>query len=332
MGVRGARLRPLDEASVLAQGRFHHGDTKNTCRVSGTQGMPSGRVAKPVLNGEFVFLAGWLDQSFWPDGIYTAPTDDALAYDLEAVRTFGMNMVRLHQKVNSERWYSRRPHWGCGDAGRGQKYGHANASTIPFFEHDLVAMIEGRGNHPCIVQWETFNEGDCWAVFDAAGPPHSVNDTVALARRTDWQIDWLTPTRAAAPTTSRRATSTTSTYPDPGDPTPKGNKYAMIGEFGGIGAFVAGKEWVPGKCHTYEKVDTPQDEADTYVKMAAKILSQIGHLSASVYTQITDVELECDGFLNYDRSTKFTPAQTAAIRGANLKLIEASRRFAVRAA
>ena len=48
-------------------------------------------------------------------------------------------------------------------------------------------MIEGRGNHPCIVQWETFNEGDCWAVFDAAGPPRSVNDTVALARRTDWR-------------------------------------------------------------------------------------------------------------------------------------------------
>ena len=98
-------MRPLDEAQCWLKGDSHHGDTKNTCRVSGTQGMPSGRVAKPVLNGEFVFLAGWLDQSFWPDGIYTAPTDDALAYDLEAVRTFGMNMVRLRQKVNSERWY-----------------------------------------------------------------------------------------------------------------------------------------------------------------------------------------------------------------------------------
>ena len=316
------------------KGDSHHGDTKNTCRVSGTQGMPSGRVAKPVLNGEFVFLAGWLDQSFWPDGIYTAPTDDALAYDLEAVRTFGMNMVRLHQKVNSERWYWHADRMGVvvmQDAV--QKYGHANASTIPFFEHDLVAMIEGRGNHPCIVQWETFNEGDCWAVFDAAGPPHSVNDTVALARRTDWQgrlVD--TDSGGGANDQPEGDVNDIHSYPDPGDPTPKGNKYAMIGEFGGIGAFVAGKEWVPGKCHTYEKVDTPQDEADTYVKMAAKILSQIGHLSASVYTQITDVELECDGFLNYDRSTKFTPAQTAAIRDANLKLVEASRRFEVRAA
>ena len=194
-------------------------------------------------------------------------------------------------------------------------------------------MIEGRGNHPCIVQWETFNEGDCWAVFDAAGPPHSVNDTVALARRTDWQHRLVdTDSGGGANDQPEGDVNDIHSYPDPGDPTPKGNKYAMIGEFGGIGAFVAGKEWVPGKCHTYEKVDTPQDEADTYVKMAAKILSQIGHLSASVYTQITDVELECDGFLNYDRSTKFTPAQTAAIRDANLKLIEASRRFEVRAA
>ena len=94
-----------------------------------------------------------------------------------------------------------------------QKYGHANASTIPFFEHDLVAMIEGRGNHPCIVQWETFNEGDCWAVFDAAGPPHSVNDTVALARRARIGQSRLVDTdSAAAPTTSRRATSTTSIH------------------------------------------------------------------------------------------------------------------------
>ena len=65
-----------------------------------------------MLNGEFVFLAGWLDQSFWPDGIYTAPTDDALAYDLEAVRTFGMNMVRLHQKVNSSGGTGTPTAWG----------------------------------------------------------------------------------------------------------------------------------------------------------------------------------------------------------------------------
>lgn len=92
-------------------------------------------------------------------------------------------------------------------------------------------------------------------------------------------------------------------------------------EFGGIGAFVAGKEWVPSKCHTYLKVDTPQEEADRYTSMVTKMIAQRDHLSASVYTQITDVELECDGFLNYDRTNKFTEAQTKAIAAANQKLI-----------
>ena len=62
-------------------------------------------VKAPLLNNQPIFLAGWLDQSFWPDGLYTAPTDEALAFDLVSVKTFGLNMVRLHQKVNSERWY-----------------------------------------------------------------------------------------------------------------------------------------------------------------------------------------------------------------------------------
>ena len=65
-------------------------------------------IVRPHLNGKFTFMAGWLDQSWWPDGQYTAPTDDALKSDITAAKTFGMNMVRLHQKVNSERWYVRK--------------------------------------------------------------------------------------------------------------------------------------------------------------------------------------------------------------------------------
>jgi len=100
----------------------------------------------------------------------------------------------------------------------------------------------------------------------------------------------------------------------------------MIGEFGGIGAFVEGKEWKPKSCHTYLHVDTPAEEASTYVKMAATIASRVDHVSASVYTQTTDVELECDGFLNYDRSNKFSAADTEAIRKANQAIIDAASR------
>ena len=127
-------------------------------------------------------------------------------------------------------------------------------------------------------------------------------------------------------------------------------RFAMVGEFGGIGAFVQGKEWVAGKCTTYLHVDTPGDEAATYVGFAQIIASQQGSMSASVYTQvrvcprglgcvpvgrglgvhssdnggccaqITDVELECDGFLNYDRTAKFTSAQHGTVVSMNQQL------------
>lgn len=96
----------------------------------------------------------------------------------------------------------------------------------------------------------------------------------------------------------------------------------MVGEFGGIGAFVAGKEWVPGKCHTYLKEKTVQEEAAEYVNMTATLIAEVPlGLSASIYTQITDVELECDGFLNYDRSPKFDAATAQTVADANRKLI-----------
>jgi len=121
----------------------------------------SGAKEKPL------FLAGWLDQSFWPDGLYTAPTDAALAFDLQSVKTFGLNMVRLHQKVNSERWYYYADTIGVLIMqDMPQKYGGATSATVNPFMDDLTAMVTGpRANHPSIVQWETFNEGDCYGVF-----------------------------------------------------------------------------------------------------------------------------------------------------------------------
>ena len=285
--------------------------------------LPS-EMPRPALNGEPIFAAGWLDQSYWPDGILTAPTDAALAFDITAIKTFGLNMVRLHQKVNSERWYRAADVAGVlvyQDAV--QKYGHASDATIPLFEADLVAMIHGRGNHPSIVQWETFNEGDCWRVFKT--PPHAVADIVALAKATDWQgrpVD--TDSGGGANGLNVGDVTDIHSYPWPRPVLPTATRYAMIGEFGGLGYFVDGKEWVPGQCHTYLKAETAADEAALYVNMTEMMVHLVPTgLSASVYTQITDVELECDGFLNYDRTSKFTAAETAAVKAANEKLIRA---------
>eukprot|EP01062_Namystynia_karyoxenos_P066681 TRINITY_DN60603_c0_g1_i1.p1 TRINITY_DN60603_c0_g1~~TRINITY_DN60603_c0_g1_i1.p1 ORF type:complete len:745 (+),score=215.99 TRINITY_DN60603_c0_g1_i1:80-2236(+) len=292
------------------------------CRNSQVMG---GVISFPLLNGNFTFLAGFLDQSWWPDGQYVAPTDAALESDLTATKMFGLNMIRLHQKVNPERWYYHADRHGLVIfQDMPQKYGHAQPELIPYFVADLKAMIEGRGNHPCIVQWETFNEGDCWSVFK--DKPYDVAGITQLAKQLD-------PTRLVDTDSGGGANklyiadvNDIHTYPYPGDPQPSKTQYGMIGEFGGIGAFVKGKEWVPGKCHTYLHVDTPADEADAYIKMAKTIEGRVDHVSASVYTQTTDLELECDGFLNYDRTNKFDQNQTQAIFDANQAIIRASRK------
>jgi beta-galactosidase/beta-glucuronidase len=286
--------------------------------------LSTGARKQPLLNGKYTFMAGFLDQSWWPDGQYTAPSDEALASDLEATKMFGLNMIRLHQKVNPERWYYHADRLGLVIfQDMVQKYGGANHETVPLFVEDLKAMVLGKKNHPCIVQWTTFNEGDCWNTFKTT--PYDVKGITEMAKRLDPTRLVDTDSGGGANSFKLADVNDIHDYPWPGNPQPSETQYAMIGEFGGIGAFVKGKEWVPGACHTYLKTPTPSDEASKYIQMAKLIEKRVDHVSASVYTQTTDVELECDGFLNYDRSNKFSDADTAAIREANLAIIRASQ-------
>lgn len=312
-GVQGAgcESQPLCwlKASVESWGQ-------NSCRVAGDMGRPGGTALRPAINNKFTFLAGWLDQSWWPDGEYTAPSDAALAFDVQSVLDFGLNVVRLHQKVNSDRWYYWADKLGVVIIqDMIQKYGGATAATIPDFMVEIKAMIDGRGNHPCIVQWTVFNEGDCEGVFDInattrwvqAYDPHRLVDTNSGGPGNDLHIADVNDIHS---------------YPWPGNPSPSATQYAMIGEFGGVGAFIKGKEWAPGQCGTYLKAKDPQEEADLYAMMAGNITLYRDNpgVSVSIYTQITDVENECDGFLNMDRTNKFSPAQMAQIVAANNKL------------
>eukprot|EP01084_Bolivina_argentea_P296923 511456_1 len=128
------------------------GINNNKCRISGTESVVGGAAVQPLLNGKPLFLAGWLDPSFWPDGIYTAPTDDALKFDLQSILDIGLNGVRLHQKVNSERWY----YW-ADKLGiiimqdMVQKYNATSNETVEPFMDDLTRMINGKFNHPSII-------------------------------------------------------------------------------------------------------------------------------------------------------------------------------------
>jgi beta-galactosidase/beta-glucuronidase len=149
-------------------------------------GAPAHAIVRPAINGAFTFLAGWLDQSWWSDGEYTAPTDDALRFDVQAVKDLGLNTIRLHQKVNSDRWYYYADLLGVVVLqDMPQKYGGSTPATVEPFLAELKAMMDGRGNHPSILQWEIFNEGDCVRSFNAsqvvewakAYDPHRLIDT-----------------------------------------------------------------------------------------------------------------------------------------------------------
>lgn len=224
----------------------------------------------------------------------------------------------LLSRSNSERWYYWADKLGVAvlqDAP--QKYGGASAATVEPFLSDLKAMFDGRGNHPSIIQWELFNEGDCWDVFNVSAvvewatayDPNRLIDTNSGGGANDLHIGNVNDIHS---------------YPWPGNPSPSATQYAMIGEFGGLGAFITGKEWAPGQCGTYLPTPTPADEAGVYVNMTKLLLvsKYTPGVSVSIYTQITDVENECDGFYNMDRSAKFSGGELAAVKAANQALID----------
>jgi beta-galactosidase/beta-glucuronidase len=140
----------------------------------------SNGTVRPGVNGQYRFLTGVLDQGFWSDGLYLAPGDAALAADLLAMKSLGQNYVRVHQKVQPDRWYYHADrlgvlvaqdmvqHYGDGVQGGGRVYQSNNgAAKARYYWRDLKAMIDGRSNHPSIFQWNIFNEQDMAHDFNA---------------------------------------------------------------------------------------------------------------------------------------------------------------------
>jgi hypothetical protein len=202
-----------------------------------------------------------------------------------------------------------------------QKFGATTDDTVMLFKDDLQSMISDLRSHPSVVMWTIFNEGDCVKdpLFDPAALVEWVNQLDATR---------LVDTNSGGPANALFVGDTNDlhSYPYP-TKVFDNHPYQMnsFGEYGGIGAFVDGKAWVTGACHTYLKVDTPDDEAAVFLNMSQTLVQRKRNdgVSIAVYTQITDVELECDGFLNYDRTNKFSPATTAQIAAANKALIGA---------
>jgi beta-galactosidase/beta-glucuronidase len=256
-----------------------------------------------MLNNKPYFQFGPLDQGFWPDGLYTAPTDEALRYDIEMTKKLGFNMARKHVKIEPERWY----YW-CDKLGllvwqdmpSGDKYIGGKDPDITRspesakeFEQELTALVQGRGNHPCIVMWVPYNEG--WGQWDTA-------------RIVD-MIKKLDPTRLVDNTSgwSDRGVGDVNDmhmYPGPGSPQPEANRAAVLGEFGGLGLPVRGHTWQGEKNWGYRSFTNAESLTTAYIDLVAKLFPLIDEkgLSAAVYTQTTDVEIEVNGLMTYDRA------------------------------
>ena len=268
-------------------------------------------VKKMLLNGKFTFQSGPLDQGFWPDGIYTAPTEAALKYDLQAMKDLGFNMVRKHLKVEPARWYYWADRLGLlvwQDMPSATTYlSDAEREKIPLdkaaFDTELMAMVHHLRNAPSIIVWDLFNEYQS---------QHDTPRLVALVKDFD-------PTRLVNEASGGGYFNSGDiydlhNYPPPACPPPNKTEALVCGEYGGIGLKVPGHLWVD-RGRGYTDVTSPADMENLYADYTDEVrqLRDKRGMSAAVYTQFTDVETEINGFLTYDRQPKVETARIARI-------------------
>ena len=254
------------------------------------------------LNGRPQFMIGPLDQGWWPDGLYTAPTDEALRYDLEVTKKLGMNMLRKHVKIEPRRFYYWCDKLGLmvwqdmpnGDAHIGREGADIQRSTESAgqFEVELKRMIDNLRNHPSIVMWVPFNEG--WGQFDTARIVELIKQ-LDSTRLVDNASGWAD--RGVGDVHDVHS------YPGPDAPHNEPSRAAVLGEFGGLGLPVKEHTWQDEKNWGYRSFETAEDLTRGYLELIKKlkILIEEG-LSAAVYTQTTDVEIEVNGLMTYDRA------------------------------
>jgi len=272
------------------------------------------------LNNKHYFHYGVLDQGYWPDGIYTAPTDEALKFDLVKIKEFGMNMSRKHIKVEPARWYYHCDKMGLlvwqdipnpGFGENGKIIGENNLDLRDNFHDEMVRIMKSLENHPSIVLWTVYNEG--WGQPNEATTRRSVE----IAQQTD-------PHRLISAASGWNDyecgdIKDTHWYPEPNVlPNPVNKRASVCGEYGGITYIVDGHRWIGGSNMKYTQVNSSEELKDRFIEFTNQILGlQANGLCAAVYTQITDVEDEENGLITYDRKVvKVDNNQLAEVRKA----------------
>jgi beta-galactosidase/beta-glucuronidase len=287
-------------------------------------------VQRMLLNNKFVFEYGPLDQGWWPDGLYTAPTDEAMRYDIDKLKEMGFNLIRKHIKVEPARYYAYCDKTGMllwqdmpsGDLGNKweNRPGVVDKATDKqrtpeseqYYRKEWNAIINSLYNYPCIIVWTPFNEA--WGQFK----------TVEI---TEWTMK-KDPSRLVNSASGGNFYATGNivdlhNYPQPAMPRPEifGKTEAVVlGEFGGLGLPLEGHTWQT-RNWGYQTFKNADDMFAKYSSFTDRLqdLIKLG-LSAAVYTQTTDVEGEVNGFMTYDRKVIKMPVES--LKRVNSKLYD----------
>lgn len=278
-------------------------------------------IVRMQLNNRDYFQFGPLDQGWWPDGLYTAPTDEALKSDIVKTKELGFNLIRKHVKVEPARWYYHCDHEGIlvwqdmpsGDEGpewQTEQYFNGNevsrsAESEENYRREWKAIIDLLISNPCVVCWVPFNES--WGQFKTV-------DIVQWTKRYD-------PSRSVNPASGGNFYPAGDIldihhYPDPKMTLYDGNRVCVLGEYGGIGLAIPGHLWLIDRNWGYVQYKTSKEATDAYIELAEKLKKLILQgFSAAIYTQTTDVEIEVNGLMTYDR--KVVKLEAERIRKVN---------------
>ncbi|OFY11384.1 MAG: beta-galactosidase [Bacteroidetes bacterium GWE2_42_24] len=264
-------------------------------------------IVRLQLNNHDYFQFGPLDQGWWPDGLYTAPTDEALRFDIVKTKEYGFNLIRKHVKVEPARWYYHcdregmlvwqdmpsgddGPDWQPGIYFNGTEVNRSPQSEENF-RREWKEIIDLLISDPCIVAWVPFNES--WGQFKT---PEIVQWTQSYD-----------PSRLVNPASGGNHYPVGDMldvhhYPDPELSLLDGSRACVLGEYGGIGLAIENHLWVKDRNWGYVQYKTSEEATDTYVKYAEKLKNLIrSGFTAAIYTQTTDVEIEVNGLMTYDR-------------------------------
>ncbi len=265
-------------------------------------------IVRMQLNNKDCFQFGPLDQGWWPDGLYTAPTDEALAYDIKKTKEWGFNMIRKHVKVEPARWYTHCDRLGMlvwQDMPSGDhspkwiqyryfdgKEQERSIESEENFRKEWKEIMDYLMPYPSIVVWVPFNEA--WGQFKTR-------------EITDW-TKHRDPSRLVNPASGGNHYYQTGDildvhrYPRPELMMYEPTQVNVVGEYGGIGFPVQGHLWQPDKNWGYVQFKSTGDVTDRYVEYVEDLLKLTGRgISGAVYTQTTDVEGEVNGLMTYDR-------------------------------